>query len=341
MSTFDAGNYYFSGQGVVMLSARDANGNPTGYRPVGNVSALSIAIATTVVDHKGNQDGQRAIDARLQTETKPSLTMTIENWNAANLASALRGNATNIAAGTVANEAVNGYAGLVSGLQYASISTLVLEQGATTLVAFTNATTPYDYEVNDAAGSIMLNNPSVTGVAASKIGQVATALTVGATTVLTVPGTYNVGDEVNLYGFTGADAASVNGITTPVTAVGVGTITVGIDTTAKTITVGASSTVYNLSQPIALQASYSYAKQALTDALTQPLTAICMRFEGLNTAETNDPVVVEVFKFSTDPLKELALISDTFGQFQLEGELLADFTKVVGSKYFRVKSLKQ
>src|SRR6202042_1560762 len=97
-----------------------------GFRPLGNVSDLKINVATTVVDHKGSQDGQRAIDARLQTETKATATITLESWIAANLAKALRGDATTLPAGTVSSEAVTGYGGLVVGLQHINISSLVL-----------------------------------------------------------------------------------------------------------------------------------------------------------------------------------------------------------------------
>jgi hypothetical protein len=90
----------------------------------------------------------------------------------------------------------------------------------------------------------------------------------------------------------------------------------------------------------ALTVDYSYAAQKEADALTQPMQERFLRFEGLNTAETNDPVIVEVFKFSIDPLKELAMISDTFGQFVLDGSILRDALQVSGSKYFRQMILK-
>jgi hypothetical protein len=343
MSTFDAANYYFSGQGVVMIAAKDpVTGLAKGYRPVGNCSALTLTVATTVVDHKGAQDGQRAIDARLQTETKPTLSMTIDNWEAANLAAALRGNSTAIPAGAVTAELVNGFPGLVSGLQYTNISSLVVSgPGPVVLTPYTNDETPYDYKENAAAGSVELNDGSV--VAPANLSVAATAIDVGVTTevVVPVPAGSAVGDEVYLYGFTGADAALVNGQTVAIATIGGGgaNITVPINTATKTITLGAGK-VFFLGQPVALSVAYSYGPQQLTDALTQPLTSICMRFEGLNTAETNDPVIIEVFKFSTDPLKELAMISDTFGSMQLEGELLSDPTRSSGSKYFHIKSLK-
>ena len=67
---------YFSGQGVVLVAARDVNGNPKGFRPVGNVPNLAIKNATTVLEHKESTTGARGTDKRLTTEVKVSLEVT-------------------------------------------------------------------------------------------------------------------------------------------------------------------------------------------------------------------------------------------------------------------------
>jgi TolB-like protein len=85
--------------------------------------------------------------------------------------------------------------------------------------------------------------------------------------------------------------------------------------------------------------AYQYAKQYTSDSLTTGIQERYMRFEGLNTAEDNQPVIINVFKFSIDPLKELAMISDTFAQFVLEGSVLRDGLQLTGSKYFQVITL--
>ena len=86
--------------------------------------------------------------------------------------------------------------------------------------------------------------------------------------------------------------------------------------------------------------NYSYGEQYLVSSLTRPITDNWLRFEGLNTIESNSPVIVDVFRFSNDPLKELALLSDTFGQFVIEGSVLKDDTRLHGSNYFSIKKLK-
>ena len=89
-----------------------------------------------------------------------------------------------------------------------------------------------------------------------------------------------------------------------------------------------------------LTVTYNYGEQYLVSSLTRPITDNWLRFEGLNTIEENSPVIVDVFRFSNDPLKELALLSDTFGQFVIEGSVLKDDTRLSGSNYFSIKKLK-
>ena len=90
----------------------------------------------------------------------------------------------------------------------------------------------------------------------------------------------------------------------------------------------------------ALTVAYSYEAQEEVHGLTQPMQTIWLRFEGLNSADTNKPVVLDVFKFSTDPLKELEMIGDKVNAFQLAGTVLADLSQGSGvSRYWRMKLL--
>lgn len=271
----DAGSHYYSGQGVLMIGARGTDGQPTGLRPVGNVSSLKIMISNSVTDHKGAQDGQRAIDKRLVTETKPTVSFDIENLNSANLAMGLRGTATDVAGATVTAGPYNGYVGMVTPLGFVNVSAVSVtsaEVSPLTLVEYVNDATPWDWRVNMDAGSIMLNDGVSFGVANS-----------GLTTLL--PG-------------------------------------------AKTL----------------LHVTFTYPAQKYVSALNTAPKEMYLRFEGLNTTENDangdfSPVVVEVWKFSVDPLKELDLINDAFAKITVEGAILADPTKATGSKFFRATQL--
>lgn len=78
--------------------------------------------------------------------------------------------------------------------------------------------------------------------------------------------------------------------------------------------------------------------QVRVDALTNARPEKWLRFEGVNTASNNDPVVVDVFRFSIDPLQELAVLSDDIAKATLEGTALADPYRTTGtgsSVFFR------
>ncbi len=337
MSTFDGNNHYYSGQGVVLVGDRnETTGKPENLLPVGNVSDLKITIGTTNLEHKESQTGQRGIDLRLTTETKCTLSMTMENFIASNLATALRGTTTRKLGAAITGEAVKAYFGGVSPLENLNVSTVVVKRGATTLIAYVDDATAYDYKLNAAAGSIQINDGSTIGVSALCTGGTApSAIVAGNPTVVTVANTAAVGEKVVFKGFTGADAALINGKAFTITAASASAVSLELDTTGKTLTVGTPLSCF---EGQALAVDYVYADQYLMDALTTGAQEKFMRFEGLNTADTNAPVVIEVFKFSVDPLKELAMISDTVQQFVLEGNVLADPLRTTGSKYFRERT---
>lgn len=249
--TWDAVDHYYSGQGVVLLAKRGADGLPEAFIPVGNVPDLRITVQTNALEHKESHTGQRGTDKRITTETIVGLSMTLENFSGDNLARVSRGIVTNIAAGThsITRKA---YLGGIVALEHVKVSAVVVKKDATTIDAV-------NYEVNSEAGSIRFKDV-ITG------------------------GTLAEGDTITI--------------------------------------------------------EYSYEKQVRVDGLAGGQEELFMRFEGLNTAEGNVPVVINVFKFATDPFQELALISDEIQSSVLEGSVLADTTRNSGSRYFEVLQTK-
>jgi hypothetical protein len=330
-STWDNVDEYFSGQGIVLIAERGEDGNPMGFEPIGNVSALTIGINTNTLEHKESKTGQRGTDLRLTTETTVSLSMTAENFIAKNLARVLRGTRNVVPGATVTDQPLAAYPGKVSGLNRIKLTALILEQGASPLVAYVDDVTAWDYKANAAAGSILLNDGSVT--APSILGAAVSAIGVGATTSVTAPNSARAGDEAYVYGVTGADAANLNGkVFTVLSATPTGVV-LDFNSTGDVFTVTTAKILVGKQD---LLATYTYESQTRVDSLTEGAKEVFMRFEGLNTAKGNAPVVVQVFKFSTDPLQELALISDEVQQFVLEGSVLLDATRTTGSKYFEV-----
>ncbi len=99
---------YLSGQGALLLAPRDPTTGliSDGYRPVGNVSALSITIETTEFEHTESCSGSRGIDLTIVQEINVSLAVTMESIVRANLALALFGSSSEIAAGSVVDEII-------------------------------------------------------------------------------------------------------------------------------------------------------------------------------------------------------------------------------------------
>ena len=75
---------------------------------------------------------------------------------------------------------------------------------------------------------------------------------------------------------------------------------------------------------------YAYGAAQSTAMFTQPLPERWIRFEGLNTADGNREVVIDLYRVAINPAKELSIITDELLKFELSGQVLADLTKPVG-----------
>ena len=75
------------------------------------------------------------------------------------------------------------------------------------------------------------------------------------------------------------------------------------------------------------KASYAFGVATEIGIFTQALPERYLRLEGLNTAQGNARVLVELYRVAFDPLKEISFISGEYNKFELEGSLLADSSK--------------
>jgi hypothetical protein len=82
-----------------------------------------------------------------------------------------------------------------------------------------------------------------------------------------------------------------------------------------------------VSYVLPFKASYGYGAATEIGIFTQPLPERYLRLEGLNTAQGNAKVLVELYRVAFDPLKEISFISDEYNKFEMEGSLLADASK--------------
>lgn len=72
---------------------------------------------------------------------------------------------------------------------------------------------------------------------------------------------------------------------------------------------------------------YSYGTANVTAMFTQPLPERWVRFEGLNTADANREVVIDLYRVAINPTKDLSVIGNDLMKFELSGQVLADLTK--------------
>lgn len=340
MTTFDRSSNFYSGQGVVLIAERNADGTPKGFIAQGDVSKLQIANAATVQKIKETQSGQRSTAKQLETVLEVTLTMAVANHSHDTVAKALRGGYTTVAAGSVTGEAIKGYAGAITALGKLKLSSVAIKRGAQALTAYVNDSTVWDYKLNTEAGSIQIND-GLGGALVDKLttgGTAPTVITVGATTTVTVANTASAGDKVVFSGFAGADAALINGKAHTIVSATSTQVVIDLNTTGKTITLGTPLSFFDGG---ALAADYSYAAQYQVDALTSGSVERYLRFEGLNTLDSNAPVIVEVFKFELSPSESLDLINDEAeSTFTLTGSVLYDALQTSGSKYYRERLLR-
>lgn len=73
--------------------------------------------------------------------------------------------------------------------------------------------------------------------------------------------------------------------------------------------------------------SYAFGVATEIGIFTQPLPERYLRLEGLNTAQGNAKVLVELYRVAFDPLKEISFISNEYNKFEMDGSLLADASK--------------
>lgn len=239
---------YFSGQGRILV-AKLENNVPGAFRFVGNVPSFSPSFETSKLEHKESYTGHRTTDKVITTENKANVSITLEDWNAKNLAIALRGSVGQIAAGTFATLTAISDALATEGdelaLGHQNVTNVVLEDSAGVPATLVEGT---DYTIDEDFGSITLGD--------------------------------------------------VSSFTLPINVV-----------------------------------SYDFAALDSSPFFTEGSQEYAIRFEGVNTADNNAKVLVELYKVQFDPTQEIPLISDDLAQFVLEGNALLDPSKTADAVY--------
>ncbi len=84
-------------------------------------------------------------------------------------------------------------------------------------------------------------------------------------------------------------------------------------------------------QPIA--AAFDTAEHDSNAILSIAQPRYSLRMHGINTAQSNAPVFVEIYKVEFEPAQELALINDGFAQFEINGRALKDTNRPTSADF--------
>jgi len=235
---------YYYGQGKVE-AAPIVGGVIGDYRFLGDVSALSVALAVEKVEHKESYSGQKALVRSFPIGKTATLNMTLRSIETENLAMVLYGKAINTPAGTVTGEDLGTIAvGDTVKLAQIGVKNLVITDSAGT----PNTIDPSHYQLLDNGhfGEIVFNS---------------------------------------------------------------------LPTSPAPV--------------MPLKAAYEHAPKKAVGMFTAPQPTVAIRYKGLNLAEGNAPVLIELYKVATDPLAELPLISDgtEVAGLSITGGILLDSSK--------------
>lgn len=141
-------SYYYSGQGRLLIGSRNAQGGGQNFVAVGNVTSLTVDIATTKFEHKESMSGQRSTDLTIITEKKATMKFSTESLSLDNLVLGLYGAKTTTISTVVVAEPHPYVTGGIIALKSPKVTAVVVRVGAATAVLNT------DYVIDPDFGTI-------------------------------------------------------------------------------------------------------------------------------------------------------------------------------------------
>jgi len=154
MATPDSGNIYL-GAGEVWFNRFGANGSPTQWRHLGNVSRLEPTQSVETLEKRSAMSGARGLLKRVVTSTTSEVALTLDEFDPENVALALLGSASAFSqsSGTATDSAIPGTVKKGQWLDTGKLKitvTGVKKSPSTALVLGT------DYEVDSDSGMIRI-----------------------------------------------------------------------------------------------------------------------------------------------------------------------------------------
>jgi hypothetical protein len=345
---------YFMGQGKCYIAPRVTNGAIAGaYTYVGDVSKLALAANQKFDDVEESVSGSRLVAAHIPNGLSYNASMVCEQWSAHNLLMATYGGGRNpVDAGTVVAEIVKCYAG-PGAAQGGGAMIPLANPGVSAVVAvLAGAAT--------AVGSVVVNAKGTSSLAAGTrvtCGLVGNTSSVAPVIVAVIAndGTGGVDHyEVTTPGTSTVlpTSLTVAGVTSPTQYINAGGVSLTlttdytVDAANGAITSAAGSQklpLGNMQDITGVNVSVNYSFAAYNSAIEGILTGngiqeYAIRFHGLNTANGNSPVIVNLWRYSMNLAKTLDFIASKHGTLDLDGMLLPDSTRngTTQSQFFSI-----
>ncbi len=277
-------------------------GSAAPLQPIGNVSVLNLEITEdekTLTDYTQPGGGQWAAVSRV---TGVNASMTLHDLDPVNLARQIYGSTSDTVSGTKSNELHDAFKGGLLRLDHPAPTSVTLTQGAGTHATSTA------YAVGDwVYVSTHLYECTAAGTSA---GTAPTWKTDGTNTT---DGTVTWADR--------------------------GTFAAVADTDFEVRKEGVFILDGGIPDGCPVKVSYSYAAYSAVEALTSGALIYELAFGGLNEADNNSPVVLDIYRLKVSAAKNLVFIGDDFASLEVTGKVLMDPTKSGAgvSKYFRVQ----
>lgn len=146
------------------------------------------------------------------------------------------------------------------------------------------------------------------------------------------PGKYLIVNEINLTAFTSLSAVGGSDYVE-------GTDYEVIDLASGTILILEGGAI---AEGDDVEATYEIGASETVAAFASPNTEYYLRFNGLNTAEDNNPVIIDCFKVRFSPAQDVPVINnDEFAAYQQSGDCLFDAAQPVDGKFGRYFSVRQ
>jgi hypothetical protein len=300
----------YAGQGILYAADLDPD--------LGNCTSLEHGSSVERRQKREMRTGKQNLLISLVRQVTVSVTFMLDSTAKENLARFYYGTATDLAAASISNEALLGYKGKsakLSRINLATWTSLTNAGGTVTLSRDTGASPGPTAVIFNATTDVFekVAHGLAAGTRLRLAGSPPSPFVVGTDYYVITPNA----DDFQLSATRGGSAIVAAAAGSGITYTPQYDYSVNLKSGMVSIYPGAAITDGD-----SLRANFAAGESEKIVTFNQTNKAISLLFEGLNTAEDDDPVIVEAFRFRPNPPSTWALIQeDGFTEFEIQGDL--------------------